>query len=549
MEDGMKKNVVLIGVIISLLCLFNRAFAERTIWYVHPDSALDSIQAGLDSCATNDIVLVAPGIYYENIIWPSTQGIHLLSELGPDTTIIDGDSIGNVIALFSGADTTTIISGFTIQNGCSTEGGGILCSYHSSPYIIGNIIMNNITHSSYFGGAGIACIDSSSPIIVCNVIKYNTASFSGGGIVCANYSQAIIDDNTISNNIAWCGGGIFSSSYSSSVITNNTICYNGYDREKTMNSYLYPLPKTINGIYIKRGSSYGGGIWCYYDSSSLIRGNNIFGNSAGSGGGVSFMFCSPIITGNTISDNTANDYGGGIFCMDESSATISGNTITNNTAALGSGIFCWYGSSPNIDSCTISNNYGDGIYCDQATNPVINHNNIINNTGYGIKNVDSSVIIDAEYNWWGDSTGPGGAGPGTGDEVSDYVDYEPWLFAPIGVEEETALRPLPSPLCLLEVYPNPFSKLTKISFGKGHPDRITHSSYGTGSAECIELKIYDASGRLVKNFNLKYEISNFQSEVPWNGVDNAGQKLPCGVYFLEFQAGDYKETRKLLLVR
>ncbi|MCK4453062.1 T9SS type A sorting domain-containing protein, partial [candidate division WOR-3 bacterium] len=63
------------------------------------------------------------------------------------------------------------------------------------------------------------------------------------------------------------------------------------------------------------------------------------------------------------------------------------------------------------------------------------------------------------------------------------------------------------------------------------------------------LRIYDVTGRLVMNFNLKSEISNLQSKVSWNGVDNAGQMLPSGVYFLEFQAGDYKETKKLLLVR
>jgi hypothetical protein len=105
-----------------------------------------------------------------------------------------------------------------------------------------------------------------------------------------------------------------------------------------------------------------------------------------------------------------------------------------------------------------------------------------------------------------------------------------------GVEEHVFSQKVSTDL---QINPNPFSKLTKISFEKGHPDRITHSSYGTGSAECIELKIYDASGRLVKNFNLKSEISNLQSKVSWNG----------GVYFLEFQAGNYKETRKILLVR
>jgi hypothetical protein len=40
-----------------------------------------------------------------------------------------------------------------------------------------------------------------------------------------------------------------------------------------------------------------------------------------------------------------------------------------------------------------------------------------------------------------------------------------------------------------------------LNSGKGHPGRITHSSYGTGSAEGIGLKIYDASGRLVGSFD------------------------------------------------
>jgi hypothetical protein len=48
---------------LSVLCMgtlsIGLARADRTVWYVHPDSALNTIQAGLDSCADNDIVLVA----------------------------------------------------------------------------------------------------------------------------------------------------------------------------------------------------------------------------------------------------------------------------------------------------------------------------------------------------------------------------------------------------------------------------------------------------------------------------------------------------------
>ena len=50
------------------------------------------------------------------------------------------------------------------------------------------------------------------------------------------------------------------------------------------------------------------------------------------------------------------------------------------------------------------------------------------------------MVVDAEYNWWGDATGPydgsndtgtgGWFNPGgLGDDVSDYVDYDPWAVA------------------------------------------------------------------------------------------------------------------------
>lgn len=108
---------MLTEIFVSLLFLFGIAHSERTIWYVHPDSSLNSIQAGLDSCANNDIVLVGPGTYVENIIWPNTQGIHLISELDPEVTIIDDDSTNYVIRITTGVDSTTLISGFTICNG------------------------------------------------------------------------------------------------------------------------------------------------------------------------------------------------------------------------------------------------------------------------------------------------------------------------------------------------------------------------------------------------------------------------------------------------
>ena len=78
--------------VLSLVCVVGITHPEPTVWYVHPDSVQNCIQDCLDACADNDIVLVGPGTYYENIDWPNTQGIHLISELGPETTIVDGSN-------------------------------------------------------------------------------------------------------------------------------------------------------------------------------------------------------------------------------------------------------------------------------------------------------------------------------------------------------------------------------------------------------------------------------------------------------------------------
>ncbi len=114
------------AVIFLLLFLsFTINITNATTWYVHPDSSLNSIQAALDSCSNDDTVLVAPGIYYENIVWHNIQGIHLKSECGPSITIIDGtgSSVLPVVRITILADTTTIIDGFCIRNGSSSFGG------------------------------------------------------------------------------------------------------------------------------------------------------------------------------------------------------------------------------------------------------------------------------------------------------------------------------------------------------------------------------------------------------------------------------------------
>jgi flagellar hook assembly protein FlgD len=63
------------------------------------------------------------------------------------------------------------------------------------------------------------------------------------------------------------------------------------------------------------------------------------------------------------------------------------------------------------------------------------------------------------------------------------------------------------------------------------------------------LEIYDVSGTLVRSFDLESSIMDHESVISWSGEDNTGRKLPGGVYFVKFRAGDYQVTDKLLLIR
>lgn len=327
----MCKKSVVISVVILCLFIINHAYA--TTWYVHPDSALNTIQAGLDSSSTNDTVLVGPGTYYENIVWSTTPGIDLISEFGADTTTIDGSNSACVIVFYLPADidTTTIIQGFKIQNGNSSNAGGICCDSSNSPMIVDNIITSN--NSSYWGG-GILC-RYASPHIIGNTIINNSSSYVGAGLSCIQ-SSAIIKYNNIS-----------------------------------FNNSVFP----------------GGGIWCdFYSSLTLV--------------------------GDSICDNTSNWFGDGV---------------------------CFVMSSATLDSCNISRNNGQGIYSAHYSTITIHNSNITENTIYGIQNEDTTSTVDAEYNWWGDVSGPyhPGSNPGGfGDPVSDYVNFIPWLTEPMRIVEE-----------------------------------------------------------------------------------------------------------------
>ena len=489
------KNSILV-VAIAVLSLFSTAHA--TTWYVHPDSALNSIQAGIDLCATGDTVLVGAGTYTENINF-NGMAIAVTSEYGHDTTIIDGSSpahpdTGSVVLFISGENANSVLQGFTITGGTGTVdpvsgvlGGGILCSNNSSPTINNNTITSN---AAYFGG-GIDCVYNSSPLITNNTISANNAAGSGGGIDLYDNSSPTITSNVINGN--------------------NT------------------------------GSS-GAGIQCFNNCSPLISDNTITNNIAGTlGGGIRVADnSSPVIGDNQITGNQS--FGGGaIICQgSNTSPHIYHNTISNNIAPVGAGIECGSYASPTIERCLISyNEDGDEIYCSGGATPVIYYNDLIDTAsgGYLVFNADSFVTIDADSNWWGHSSGPyhPTANPGgQGGAVSDDVDFDPWLQGP-GITE---LNPSVPVRLALQVSPNPFRNFTRIRYS------ILDTRY---LIENTTLRIFDATGRLVRQWD--DPTTKLSDHVIWDGTDEFNRQLASGVYFVKFTADGSSTARKVLLIR
>ena len=104
------------------------------------------IQAAIDYSIDGDSILVAAGTYYENINFNGKS----ISVIGEDreTTIIDGSQNGSVVVFDSEETISSILRGFTIQNGHANGidnysfGGGIF-SYQFISYLEDLIVQNN----------------------------------------------------------------------------------------------------------------------------------------------------------------------------------------------------------------------------------------------------------------------------------------------------------------------------------------------------------------------------------------------------------------------
>jgi len=98
---------------------------------------------------------------------------------------------------------------------------------------------------------------------------------------------------------------------------------------------------------------------------------------------------------------------------------------------------------------------------------------------------------------------------------------------PTGVEQNSEI---PKKFNLDQNYPNPFNPSTKIK-------------YSVPKSSSVTLKVFDILGNEIETLvNEEKPIGTY--EITWYAVN-----LPSGIYFYKLQAGNFIETKKMILMK
>ena len=104
-----------------------------------------------------------------------------------------------------------------------------------------------------------------------------------------------------------------------------------------------------------------------------------------------------------------------------------------------------------------------------------------------------------------------------------------------GIEQNTAQENIPSRFVLDQNYPNPFNSQTMIS-------------YQLPRRSLVKLEVYNILGQKVCTLINEIQKPGIY-HVAWDGRDDRDQDLPSGVYFCRLKAGNFRQVRKMIILR
>ncbi len=121
---------------------------------------------------------------------------------------------------------------------------------------------------------------------------------------------------------------------------------------------------------------------------------------------------------------------------------------------------------------------------------------------------------------------------GSGEPILNKVEVVDYYGRPYTVASK--MGALPTGFALHQNYPNPFNPITTISFDL--PNQCEWS-----------LQVYNVNGSLVREISDLSEAG--QISIEWDGTTNSGDQVASGVYFYRLTAGDFAETKKMIMLK
>ena len=110
-----------------------------------------------------------------------------------------------------------------------------------------------------------------------------------------------------------------------------------------------------------------------------------------------------------------------------------------------------------------------------------------------------------------------------------------WINQGASLQLSEEINISPQKYTLHQNYPNPFNPITSLR-------------YDLPEEALVNITIYDMTGRVVKTLVNSSQTAGYKS-MRWKATNNLGQPVSAGMYIYTIQAGEFRKTKKMVLLK
>ena len=513
------------------------------------------------------------------IFSPSTTGekfpivlpdkVHLIGS-DPETSILDAEADfenqSRVLKIVEACENIKVanltITGGNVDSAGCIGGGGILVTYPDLEYVYDgpmnpvNAVFENliISNNSAAAGGGISIWRVSGPALSDVIIHENTAEHFGGGLMIFSSEVSVTDATVSENNLlvnSSAGGGIIINNsevmLTNISVTDNTAYWGGGMAILDTDGVFTNLTISENVA-----ADNGGGVLVVENNNSILTNSIIWGNDPNSldrlGSlqvtysdieGLSCPSCTGLIEADPLFVDTDNgDYTlqPESPCIDTGTADIDGDGTDD--------ILDYFGLTPDMGAFEYSFAVSGLDYSINNSTVLLEWNTIEGILYYKVERSTDSLFtenVESNYSQTNSYT--------DNDleynieyffRVSAYVNgfWSNWsnvvsiTLESVGVEDENQI---PTVFKIHQNHPNPFNPTTTLR-------------YNLPDDGMVNITIYDMMGRVVRNLVNDHQSAGYKT-IHWNGTNGFGEPVAAGVYLYQIHAGNFQQTKKMILLK